>query len=48
LPGGARQSIVIDVRGQNVSQRVLDELAQRISMRSGGLIDPDDVVIKKE
>lgn len=44
LPSGTHQTIVIDVRGQNVAPEVLDDLAERIAQRSGDVLDPDDIL----
>lgn len=43
LPPDTRQSVVVDVRGQDVSTAQLRELSERIIDRTGGVIDKDNI-----
>lgn len=43
LPPDTRQSVVVDVRGQDVSRDQLRELSERIIDRTGGVIDKDNI-----
>lgn len=47
LPPGTKQSVVIDVRGQAVSDATLDDIAGRIVTRSGGVISRSDITFKR-
>ena len=47
LPPGMRQGIVIDIRGQTVSERLLDRLVDRIVKQSGGTIGPQNIFIQR-
>jgi hypothetical protein len=44
LPAGTHQTVVVDVRGQQVAPEVLDDLAERLAARSNGVLDPDDIL----
>jgi hypothetical protein len=49
LPPGTRQGFVLEVRGQIVSETVLESLRQRILARTQGLVlNPDDIVFITE
>ncbi len=49
LPPGTRQGFVLEVRGQVVSETVLESLRQRILARTHGLVlNPDDIVFITE
>jgi hypothetical protein len=48
LPNGARQSVILDIRGQVINPNLLNRLRSRIVQRSGGLITNDDIVILGE
>ena len=45
LPLGTQQGVMIDVRGQSLSQETIDQLRARIVTRSGGLLKGDNVVL---
>lgn len=47
LPPGMRQGIVVDIRGQTISQRLLDRLVDRIVKQSGGTIGPQNIFIQR-
>ena len=47
LPAGMRQGIVIDIRGQTISERLLDRLVDRIVKQSGGTIEPQNIFIQR-
>lgn len=46
LPEGTVQRIIIDVRGQDVSDEVLDELARRIAEKSGGILQESEILFR--
>jgi len=39
LPNGTKQSVIIDIRGQNVSDEILDELYGKIMNKTNGKVD---------
>ncbi|MET3656329.1 hypothetical protein [Sporosarcina psychrophila] len=39
LSGGSKQSVIIDIRGQNVSDGILDELYGKIMKKTNGKVD---------
>ncbi len=39
LPNGTKQSVLIDIRGQNVSDEILDELYEKIMNKTNGKVD---------
>ncbi|PFR84215.1 hypothetical protein COK42_15565, partial [Bacillus cereus] len=39
LPNGTKQSVIIDIRGQNVSDEILDELYEKIMNKTNGKVD---------
>lgn len=39
LPNGTKQSAIIDIRGQNVSDEILDELYGKIMNKTNGKVD---------
>jgi hypothetical protein len=39
LPSGTKQSVIIDIRGQNVSDEILDELYEKIMKKNNGKVD---------
>jgi len=43
LPAGTRQTVLIDVRGQKVSKKTLDQLAEDIVVKSGGTLTRGDI-----
>jgi len=43
LPEGMQQKIVIDIRGQSVSQAQQDRIRNKIVNKSNGIIKSDDV-----
>jgi filamentous hemagglutinin len=43
LPAGMRQSVVIDVRGQNVSAQQQVSIRQQIVKKAGGTLKPGDI-----
>jgi hypothetical protein len=43
LPFGYRQGLILDVRGQTVSGRLLDAMVNRMMMKTGGSIRPENV-----
>lgn len=47
LPAGTRQSVEIDVRGQQLSPSDAAQLARDIESRSGGIISAADVTIRR-
>jgi hypothetical protein len=48
LPPGMRQGVLIDARGQDVKQKLLDNMTKRIVSKSGGRITEDNISIRKE
>ncbi|WP_250150890.1 hypothetical protein [Photorhabdus akhurstii] len=46
LPAGMRQEVVIDIRGQHVTQRQKDTIIQGIVQKSNGAISPTDIGFK--
>jgi hypothetical protein len=47
LPPGMRQGVVIDIRGQSVSDLLLQRMIDRIVKKSNGLIEPENIVIQR-
>lgn len=47
LPSGTRQQIIIDVRGQTLSQATLRSIKDRIVKNSGGVLQPGQVSFLK-
>ena len=47
LPSGMQQNINIDVRGQQVSEEQLKDVARRIVERSNGLLKPENVEFRR-
>ena len=47
LPSGMQQKINIDVRGQQVSQEQLDNVAKRIIERSNGLLKLENIKFRR-
>ncbi|QTD39543.1 ribonuclease YeeF family protein [Sporosarcina sp. Te-1] len=39
LPNGTKQSVIIDIRGQNVSDEILDELYEKIMNKTNGKVE---------
>lgn len=39
LPSGTKQSVIIDIRGQNVSDEILDGLYEKIMNKTNGKVD---------
>ena len=39
LPNGTKQTVMIDIRGQNVSDEILDELYEKIMNKTNGKVD---------
>lgn len=39
LPNGTKQSVIIDIRGQNVSDEILEELHEKIMNKTNGKVD---------
>ncbi|WP_445677897.1 hypothetical protein [Psychrobacillus sp. FSL K6-2365] len=39
LPNSTKQSVIIDIRGQNVSDEILDELYEKIMNKTNGKVD---------
>jgi hypothetical protein len=39
LPSGTRQTVIIDVRGQNISRDVLRDVRNRINERTNGVAE---------
>ncbi|WP_142385324.1 pre-toxin TG domain-containing protein [Bacillus sp. UMB0728] len=39
LPNGTKQSVIIDIRGQNVSDEILDKLYEKIMNKTNGKVD---------
>lgn len=48
LPDGIRQGVVIDARGQAVSEETLTKLRTQIVRKADGLVDPDNIVFLME
>ena len=47
LPQGMRQGVIIDLRGQEVSDKLLQNMLDRIVKKSNGQIRPDDIVVRR-
>ena len=47
LPEGMRQGVWIDIRGQVVSEALLERMLARITKRSGGLIQPENIYLQR-
>ena len=47
LPEGMRQGVTIDIRGQNVSDKLVERMVNRIVRRSDGLIEADNIVVRR-
>lgn len=43
LPSGYRQGLILDVRGQTVSSRLLNAMVNRIARKTGGAIRPENI-----
>ena len=39
LPNGTKQSVIIDIRGQNISDEILDELYEKIMNKTNGKVN---------
>ena len=44
LPGNTRQATIVDVRGQDTTPELLDQIRTRIVDASGGQISADNIV----
>ncbi len=47
LPEGMRQGLVIDIRGQQLSDKLLQRMINRIEEKSNGLIQSDNIVVRR-
>jgi filamentous hemagglutinin len=47
LPEGMRQGVIIDMRGQTISDKLLNAMINRIVVKSGGAIQADNIVIQR-
>ena len=45
LPQGMRQGVVIDVRGQQVSDTLMERMLDRIVKKSNGTIQPENIEV---
>ncbi len=45
LPAGTRQGLILDIRGQTVSEKLLDAMIKRIVTKSNGAIPAENVVV---
>jgi len=39
LPSGTKQSVIIDIRGQNVSDEILEKLYEKIMEKTNGKVE---------
>ena len=42
-----RQGVLIDIRGQQVSDKLLNSMIDRIVVKSNGLILPENIVVRR-
>jgi hypothetical protein len=47
LPQGMRQSVILDIRGQTVSEKLLEAMITRIVMKSNGAITAENVFVQR-
>jgi filamentous hemagglutinin len=47
LPEGMRQGVIIDIRGQQVSDKLLNRMIDRIVKQSNGAIQPENIHVRR-
>jgi RHS repeat-associated protein len=47
LPKGMRQAVAIDVRGQQISEKLLNSMIERIIKQSNGLVQADNIHVRR-
>ena len=47
LPEGLRQGLVLDIRGQSISDTLLNSMIDRIVKQSNGAIQPENIHVRR-
>ena len=47
LPEGIRQGVLIDIRGQQISDKLLQRMLDRIVTKSNGVIQPENIEVRR-